>query len=186
MIRRLLMVLVLAAALVAGGCGDKQETRKVGQTEGTYIDVGDLKYQVQISRILNPSDVEDRNYLTQLPEGTLPPKGDEAWFGVWVRVENTNDNKSLPTASNFEIRDTQDNVFKPYAQVGNVFAYQPVDKLGPQDVLPNSEAPAGFGPIQGSLILFKLTTTSLANRPLEFRIISPTDPTNVGTVDLDV
>ena len=187
MTRRLLIVLVLAAALVTGGCGaDKQETRTIGETEGTYIDVGDLKYQVQISRILNPSDVEDRNYLTQLPEGTLPPKADEAWFGVWVRVENTNDNKSLPTASNFEIRDTQDNVFKPYAQVGNVFAYQPVDKLGPQDVLPNSEAPAGFGPVQGSLILFKLTTTSLANRPLEFRITSPTDPSNVGTVDLDV
>ena len=114
MTRRLLMVFVLAAALMAGGCGaDKQETRTIGQTEGTYIDVGGLKYQVQISRILNPSDVEDRNYLTQLPEGTLPPKADEAWFGVWVRVENTNDSKSLPTASNFEIRDTQDNVFKP-------------------------------------------------------------------------
>jgi hypothetical protein len=187
MSRRLLMVLALAAALVAGGCGaDKQETRTIGQTEGTYIDVGGLKYQVQISRILNPSDVEDRNYLTQLPAGTLPPKGDEAWFGVWIRVENTNDSKTLPTASNFEIRDTQDNVFKPYDQAGNVFAYLPVDKLGPQDVLPNSEAPAGFGPVQGSLILFKLTTTTLANRPLEFRITSPTDPTNVGTVDLDV
>ena len=186
MTRRLLMVLVLAAALVVGGCGNREKTTTEATTEGIYIDVGDLKYQVQISRILNPSDVEDRNYLTQLPEGTLPPKADEAWFGVWIRVENTNDGKSLPTASNFEIRDTQDNVFKPYAQVGNVFAYQPVDKLGPQDVLPNSEAPAGFGPVQGSLILFKLTTTSLANRPLEFRITSPTDPSNVGTVDLDV
>jgi hypothetical protein len=184
--RRLLMVLVLAAALVAGGCGNKQETRTVGETEGIYIDVGDLKYQVQISRILNPSDIEDRNYLTQLPAGTLPPKADEAWFGVWMRVENTNSEKSLPTASNFEIRDTQDNVFHPYDQTGNVFAYQAVDKLGPNAVLPNSEAPAGSGPIQGSLILFKLTTTSLANRPLEFRITSPTDPTNVGVVDLDV
>ena len=184
--RRLLMVLALAAALVAGGCGNKEKTTTEASTEGVYLDVGGLKYQVQISRILNPSDVEDRNYLTQLPQGTLPPKADEAWFGVWVRVQNTNDGKSLPTASNFEIRDTQDNVFKPYAQVGNVFAYQPVDKLGPQEVLPNSEAPAGFGPIQGSLLLFKLTTTTLANRPLEFRIISPTDPSNVGTVDLDV
>jgi hypothetical protein len=180
------MVLVLAAALVAGGCANKMETRTQGQTEGLYIDVGELKYQVQISRILNPSDIEDRNYLTQLPQGTLPPKADEAWFGVWMRVENTNDHKSLPTASNFEIRDTQDNVFRPYAQTGNVFAYQPVDKLGPQAVLPNSESPPGSGPIQGSLILFKLTTATLANRPLEFRIISPTDPTNVGVVDLDV
>jgi hypothetical protein len=180
------MVLALGAALALAGCANKLEVRTQGETEGLYIDVGDLKYQVQISRILNPSDVEDRSYLTQLPEGTLPPKADEAWFGVWIRVENTNDSKSLPTASNFEIRDTQDNVFRPYDQAGNVFAYQPVDKLGPQDVLPNSEAPAGFGPVQGSLILFKLTTTSLANRPLEFRITSPTDPSNVGTVDLDV
>ena len=186
MTRRLLMLLVLAAALVVGGCGNKEKTTTEASTEGVYLDVGGLKYQVQISRILNPSDIEDRNYLTQLPQGTLPPKGDEAWFGVWVRVQNTNDGKSLPTASNFEIRDTQGNVFRPYAQVGNVFAYQPVDKLGPQMVLPPPDAPAGSGPIQGSLLLFKLTTTSLANRPLEFRIISPTDPTNVGTVDLDV
>jgi len=186
-LRRVLMI-VLSLALVGAvsACGNKQAKNLTAETEGPYVDLGDLKYQVQISRILNPSDVEDRNYLTQLPEGTLPPKADEAWFGVWVRVENTNDSKSLPTASNFEIRDTQDNVFKPYAQVGNVFAYQPVDKLGPQEVLPNSEAPAGFGPIQGSLILFKLTTTTLANRPLEFRITSPTDPSDVGTVDLDV
>jgi hypothetical protein len=185
MTRRLLMVLVLASALVAGGCGaDKQETRTLGETEGTYIDVGDLKYQVQISRILNPSDVEDRNYLTQLPQGTLPPKADEAWFGVWIRVENTNDGKSLPTASNFEIRDTQDNVFKPYAQVGNVFAYQPVDKLGPQEVLPNSEAPAGFGPIQGSLILFKLKTDSLQNRPLVLEISQAGE--EPSRVDLDL
>ena len=180
------MLLVLTAALGIGGCGNKLETRTQGETEGIYIDVGELKYQVQISRILNPSDVEDRNYLTQLPAGTLPPKADEAWFGIWIRVENTNSEKSLPTASDFEIRDTQDNVFRPYAQIGNVFAYQAVDKLGPNAVLPNSESPAGSGPIQGSLILFKLTNTSLANRPLEFRIISPTDPTNVGVVDLDV
>ncbi len=188
MTRRLLTLLALAAAVaVVAGCGaDKQEARTLGATEGLYIDVGELKYQVQISRILNPSDIEDRNYLTGLPDGTLPPKPDEAWFGVWLRVENTNDNKSLPTARDFEIRDTEDNTFQPYMQPSNVFAYTPVDKLGPQAVLPNSEAPAGSGPIQGSLLLFKLTTTTLSNRPLEFRIKSPTDATNVGVVDLDV
>ena len=186
MTRRLLLLLVLAAALVAGGCGNKLETRTSGATEGLYIDVGELKYQIQISRILNPSDTEDRNYLTGLPEGTLPPKPDEAWFGVWLRVENTNDSKSFPTASDFEIRDTEDNSFQPYMQTGNVFAYTPVDKLGPQAILPNSQSPAGSGPIQGSLLLFKLTTATLQNRPLEFRIKSPTDANNVGVVDLDV
>jgi hypothetical protein len=186
MTRLATLFLAALAALALAGCGNKVDTAIVGETEGIYVGVDGLTYQVQISRILNPNDIEDRNYLTQLPEGTLPPKADEAWFGVWMRVENTNESKALPTASNFEIRDTQDNVFRPYDQTGNVFAYQPVDKLGPQAVLPNSESPAGSGPIQGSLILFKLTTTSLANRPLEFRITSPTDPSNVGIVDLDV
>jgi hypothetical protein len=180
------MLVILAAALVVGGCGNKLETRTEGQTEGIYIDVGELKYQVQISRILNPADVEDRYYLTQLPQGTLPPKPNERWFGVWLRVENTNSDKSLPTAKSFEIRDTQGNVFQPYNQSQNVFAYLPVDKLGPNAVIPNSETPAGSGPIQGSLLLFKLTTDTLQNRPLEFRIISPTDPNNIGVVDLDV
>jgi hypothetical protein len=186
MTRRLLILLVLAAALVVGGCGNKMDTRTTATTEGPYLDVGDLKYQVQISRILNPADIEDRNYMTNLPAGTLPPKANEAWFGVWVRVENTDSSKPLPTASEFEIRDTQGNVYKPYAQIGNPFAYAPVDKLGHNEVLPNPDAPAGFGPIQGALLLFKLTTDTLQNRPLEFRITSPSDPTDVGTVDLDV
>ena len=40
--------------------------------------------------------------------------------------------------------------------------------------------------IQGSLILFKLTTEALANRPLELKIKSPALPDDVGIVDLDV
>ena len=169
--------LLVTCLLVMGGCGNKMDTRTTATTEGPYLDVGDLKYQVQISRILNPADIEDRNYMTNLPAGTLPPKANEAWFGVWVRVENTDSDKPLPTASQFEIRDTQGNVFKPYA---------PVDKLGHNEILPNPDAPAGFGPIQGALLLFKLTTDTLQNRPLEFRITSPSNPGDIGTVDLDV
>lgn len=186
MTRRLLILLVLAVALVVGGCGNKEETRTTAATEGPYLDVGDLKYQVQISRILNPADIDDANNLRNLPAGTLPPKGNEAWFGVWIRVENTDSSKPLPTASEFEIRDTQGNVYKPYAQVGNPFAYTPIERLGHGEVLPDSNGPAGFSPIQGALLLFKLTTDTLQNRPLEFRITSPSNPADVATVDLDV
>ena len=44
------------------------------ETEGIYLDVGDLKYQVQISRELNPADIEDRDYLKGLPAGDAQPK----------------------------------------------------------------------------------------------------------------
>ena len=57
MTRRLLTLMTLAAVVVGvAGCGaDKQEARTQGATEGLYLDVGGLKYQVQISRILNPA-----------------------------------------------------------------------------------------------------------------------------------
>jgi hypothetical protein len=180
---RVLTLLALTAAVA--GCGNKLETRTLGQTEGLYIDVGQLKYQVQMSRIVNPSDVEDKTYLTGLPAGTAQPSGSEAWFGVWVRVENTNRDKTLPAARDFSITDTQGRVFKPVPLQNNPFAYAPTT-LGPNTISPNPNSVAGEGVIQGSLILFKLTTESLANRPLEFRIQSPANADEVGIVDLDV
>ena len=183
--RRLLMVLVLGAALALAGCGNKEETVTSAETEGIYLDVGDLKYQVQISRIINPRDIEDRHYLTGLPPGTLEPKADEVWFGVWVRVQNTTSEDTFDSATQFEIVDTQGNSYKPLELEANEWAYAQ-ERLGPNTVLPNSESPAGQGPIQGSLLLFKLTTETLQNRPLEFKITSPTNPEDSATVALDV
>jgi hypothetical protein len=177
------MLLALIAALA--GCGNKVETRTSGDTEGIYIDVGELKYQVQMSRILNPSDTEDRVYLAGLPAGTAQPGGGEAWFGVWMRVENTNSDKALPAAKEFSITDTQGNEFKPVSLENNPFAYAP-STVGPKSVSPNQNSVAGEGVQQGSLILFKLTTEAIANRPLEFKITNPADPANTGRVDLDV
>ena len=179
------MILVLGAALALAGCGNKLETRTQGETEGIYIDVGGVKYQVQVSRIINPRDIEDRNYLTGVPEGTLEPKADEAWFGVGLRVQNTTSDKTFDTATQFEIVDTQESSFEPIELEGNVFAYAPA-RLGPNTVLPNSESPAGQGPVQGSLLLFKLTNEAIGNRPLEFKITSPTDPEDTGQVALDI
>jgi hypothetical protein len=180
---RLLLLLALLGALA--GCGNKVETRTVGETEGLYVDIGELKYQVQLSRIINPSDIEDRSYLAGLPAGTTPPAADEAWFGVWMRVENTTSEKTLPAADEFEIVDTQEHKFQPVELEGNPFAYAPGD-VGPNSVVPSSNSPAGEGVIQGSLILFKVTTEALANRPLEFKIQSPESPDEVGIIDLDV
>jgi len=182
-IARLLMLLALTTVLA--GCAEKIETRTVGETEGLYIDIGELKYQVQVSRIINPDDIEDRHYLTGLPEGTLPPKADEAWFGVWLRVQNTTSEKTLQTAEQFQIVDTQEHEFEPIELEGNPFAYAP-QALGPNTVLPDSESPPGQGPIQGSLLLFKLTNEALQNRPLEFKIQSPEQADDIGIVDLDI
>ena len=55
LLRRVLMI-VLSLALVGAmsACGNKTDKTLTASTEGPYIDLGDLQYQVQISRQLNP------------------------------------------------------------------------------------------------------------------------------------
>src|SRR3954451_6817424 len=103
--RRSLLVLIAAAGLAAGGCGAPQ-TRTFAETEGLYVDVGPLSYQVQISRYLNPGDTEDKAYLAGLPSGTAPAGKDDVWFGVFMRVKNYSEQTATP-ASDFTIEDTE-------------------------------------------------------------------------------
>src|ERR1044072_2412238 len=109
---RKLVLLVFVAAVVAG-CGHKEAVYTLAETEGTYVDVAGLTYQVQMSRFLNPGDPEDKQYLQGLPQGipaALP--GDEIWFGVWMRVKNYSGGPLTPT-STFTIVDTEGNEFRP-------------------------------------------------------------------------
>ena len=169
---------------MAVGCGEKHEYVFEAETEGVYVDVGNLVYQVQMSRFLNPGDVEDREYLMGLPEGVpaqLP--GDETWFGVWMRVKNYTD-ETLTPASSFTIVDTEENEFRPVPLADtNVFAFRPTP-LGPDAVKPQPDSAAASGPIQGSLILFRLPIESLQNRPLRLEIEQGADQT--AEIDLDL
>jgi len=183
--RTLTLLLVALAALALGACGNKQARTLHGDTEGEYIDVGPMKYQVQISRLLNPTDPEDRGYLIDLPPGEALGASDE-WFAVFMRVENGSEDAG-PVASQYEIVDTQENRYTPI-QMGpkNVFAYR-AGTLGAHQVLPFSSSPAGQNSIQGAMLLFKIPVENFANRPLELRINPPAGAgTDVGTVDLDV
>jgi len=167
---RKLVLLVFVAALVAG-CGNKVAVITQAETEGVYVDVAGLTYQVQLSRFLNPGDIEDRQYLAGLPEGVpaaLP--GDEIWFGVWMRVKNYSDASLTPT-NTFVIADTEGKEYRPVPldPATNPFVYVP-HVLHHSQVLPAPNSAAASGPIQGSLILFRLKTDSLQNRPLRLHI----------------
>ncbi len=183
--RRLLVIsAALICALLASGCGNKQETVTLGDTEGIYLDVDELKYQIQISRYMNANDVEDRAYLEGLPQSTAQPTGEETWFGVFLRVQNTSD-KAIAPASDFEIVDTQENVYRPIPIDTDVnpFAYKP-DPIAPKGLIPEPDSVASETTIQGSMLLFKIKTESLQNRPLEFRFKGGSGTT--GVIDLDV
>ena len=178
----LALLAVAVAAFAASGCGTKQETTTTAETEGIYLDLGGMKYQIQMSRYLNPSDVEDRSFLLGLPSG-VQPTGDEVWFGIWMRVQNETD-KPLPVATEYEIHDTQDTVYRPVPidAKSNPFAYQAGD-VGPSGVRPLPDGAAGNTAIQGSLLLFKVKVDSLQNRPLELKI---TQGGKTDTADIDV
>ena len=97
-----------------------------------------------MSRYMNPDDVEDREYFVGLPETTPQPTGDETWFGVWVRVENTSEDETRPSATTWEIHDTQENIYRPIPidAEDNPFVYEPVD-VPPKTVIPlSSRRPA--------------------------------------------
>ena len=179
-----MLIFVAVAALALEACGNKQERTLHGTTEGVYIDVGDLKYQVQISRLLNPTDREDSGYLVDLPAGQqLGPK--ENWFAVFMRVENDSD-KPEPATNGYSIRDTQGNIYRPIAMgPKNVFVYRPA-VLQPKDVLPFADSPAGANTIQGAMLLFKIPVANFQNRPLELLIPPPNGSGPTGSVDLDV
>jgi hypothetical protein len=184
MLRRLLAV-ALSLALVAGlsACGNKQSQTLTADTEGVYVDVGNLKYQVEISRTLNAADPEDAEYL----KGVTTQLGTEdVWFAVFVRVENDT-NKVQHPATQFDIVDTLNNVFNPVAidLKSNDFGYSPVSLPG-KSLLPNVDAIASQNSIGGQLLLFKMPRQTLDNRPLELKIHDPADFQTVGTVNLDV
>ena len=61
---------------------------KSADSEAIYVNVGQLKYQVQFSRELNPYDTEDASYLEGLSPATAALTPAQAWFGVFMLVLN--------------------------------------------------------------------------------------------------
>lgn len=183
--RHLLLLLAALAALLVAGCGNKEEVVTEGETEGIYIDVGPLDYQVQISRILNPDDVEDRGYLAGIEE-VLPLSSEETYFGIFLRVDNQTDEPHR-TADSFAIVDTQEKRYEPLDidPEQNPFAYQPRE-LQPGQLVPAVGSVASETATQGELLLFRLPYETLQNRPLEFTIHSSATPGVEGAVNLDV
>jgi hypothetical protein len=182
---------VFAALLVSGGlsaCGKHEATGpvRVAETEGIYLDVSDLKYQVQVSRQLNPKDVQDRAYLAGIPADEQELKPDEVWFGVFLRVQNET-GEGLQPSSDIEIEDTVGTKYEPLTlEPQNGYAYRPGEVIPARETYPVLDSPGYDTPSRGALLLFKLTITSLNNRPLELTIKGRKSPQQTGIVDLDV
>jgi hypothetical protein len=178
--------LLIAALLAAGACGHKEERVLQAETEGVYLTLGELIYQVQISRLLNPQDAEDRAYFVGIDPAERELEGAEQWFAVFMRVQNEDD-QPHPAAEEFEIEDTAGNRYEPveFAEE-NVFAYRAGPVPGDGGLLPAPSSAAAESTIQGSLVLFKIPAPNLENRPLALKIRAGDVPGQEAEVDLDV
>jgi len=182
--RLLIAALAAVAALVVAGCGSDEGPQTSGNTEGVYIDVGDLKYQVQISRILNPADIEDQGYLRGISQG-VEPADDEVWFAIFMRVQNETGKPLIP-ADTFTMVDTAGDEYTALNLDDkiNVFAYKPLP-IPAGGLVPQLSSAPSDNTIQGSLLLFKVKVSALSNRPVELRVSSSRGgPT--GRISLDI
>jgi hypothetical protein len=186
-----LAVLALVAVFALGACGDSHTRVTTGTYAGEsgknapYLNVGPLVYEVQLSRELNPANIEDAAYLKGLTpvEAHLAP-GQE-WFAVFLQVYN-HTSVSLPAATSLTISDTQNNIYTPIVpDAENEFAYRG-GQVPAKGELPLPESVASSGATGGALLLYKIQVVSLDNRPLELKIVDPTDASQSASAELDV
>ena len=178
---RLGAILATAVAIVAGvllsGCDTAPENANQ-VTEGQGMKLDDLLFNVQITRELNPFDTEDKAYLV----GQKPLGPDQYYLGVFMRIDNEGDTSSqVPT--DMSVVDTVGDTFKPLPS-SSLFALKLGDTLHAGDQLPEGESVAANGPIQGSMVLFRIDSSAIQDRPLTLHITTSTGST--GEVELDI
>src|SRR5271154_3280582 len=113
-----LLVLALVAAFALSACGDSHTRVTTGTYAGEsgqnapYLNVGPLVYEVQLSRQLNPANIEDAAYLKGLTPAQAHLAPGQEWFAVFLQVYN-HTSSPLPAATSVTVTDTQNNIYTP-------------------------------------------------------------------------
>lgn len=178
---------LLTLSLGVSACGHKELHPSVANANnnGGYVDAGPVTYQLQISRVLNPYDVEDSQYIRGLPSGTARPTANQEWYAVFLWAKNQT-NKPQTTTQNFVVIDTQDKKYYPTKlnPALNPFAWTS-QTLAPLQTEPGPNSVAISGPTQGQLLLFKIDTDAYSNRPLELYILGASNQ-RLASISLDL
>jgi hypothetical protein len=174
----LAFVLVLGLA-VLGVAGCSNDLGKEAD-EGVPIQLGDLKFNVQETRFLNPSQSDDKEYLAgqQLPT----PTG-KSYLGVFLTIENSgNDPVRIPANADMTVVDTTGAAFESIPSHTD-FAAPLGSTLAPGADIPGPGTAAANGPTQGAIVLFLLDEGVSENRPLRLEIDSQGE---TGEITLDI
>lgn len=170
----LLVLALIGFAGIASGCGDEEHGEA---KEGEPLELGDLAYNIQITRELNRFSPEDSAYLKGAP---VLKRGQE-YLGVFMQITNEGD-EDAEVPSGFEVVDTRDTVYEQ-VELDNEWALVPGTPIAPDETIPGPETPAKNGPIEGSLILFAISEEANENRPLVLHVPGPDE---TGEIVLDL
>jgi hypothetical protein len=172
------LAVALALALMgAVGCGD-EASKDVD--EGIPLELGDLEFNVQLTRFLNPADPEDGEYMSgqQLP----PPPG-KSYLAVFMTIKNTGDAAvRLPGAAQMSIVDTTGVSYQASPSSTDFAVPLGAPVPGGGDIPAPGTAGAN-GPTQGAIVLFLVDQGITENRPLDLEIQHQGE---TGSIKLDI
>ncbi len=171
----LCLLAAFSLSLVAAGCGEEEAETEV--VEGEPLEIGELSYNVQITRFLNPDDNEDAEYLVGLPAA----KPGTAYLGVFLVIENETEEEQ-PSASEYIVVDTLDQRYER-VESESPYALAVGDAVPAEGQFPLPDTTAATGPNQGSLLIFQVADDVGENRPLKLEIEAAA---GAGEVILDI
>ena len=174
----LALAFVLALGLVGvAGCGNSP--RKQGE-EGEPIQLGELEINVQLTRFLNPTDHEDKDYLVGQP---VPPPAGKSYLGVFLTMENHAGSETrVPAPDQMTVVDTTGAGYQAVPSQ-TPFAAPLGTTLAGHGVIPVPDSPAESGPTQGAIVLFMVDQAVSENRPLKLEIEHDEE---TGDITLDI
>lgn len=182
----LIAALALFATVGLTACGNKKQVERYAENEGVYFESGPLKYQIQMTRQLNPAQAQDRELMFGIAPADRIKAPRTLWYATFVRIENPTDKYQIP-ATVYRITDTNGDVFTPVPidPTQNPFAYQAVP-IPPGGSLPNINSIPGQTDLNGKMILFKIPAQDIALRPLVLHVVNTKDPSQSGRVKIDI
>jgi hypothetical protein len=171
-------VLLVPLLLAVAACGN-QEKRIEGE-EGEFVHAGEVVYQVQLTRLLNPRMRPDETLVRG--QAVLP--ADEQFLAVFLRIENASGEPYLPPRD-MKVIDSEGNEYLPLDTSQSGFGLEFAEAIPPGRFAPPPNSPAIEGRSGAAMVLFRVKTSSATdNLPLELEV--PTRGEESSRIVLDV
>jgi hypothetical protein len=171
-------LVALLAAIPLAGCGEKEGEEAFEAVEGEPLHLGDLIYNVAITRFMNPNETSDMEYLVGQP----PEPPEQSYLGVFLLITNDSDDEAFPSADEYHVSDASGRIYEPL-ESESPYALELGATVPADGAIPEPDTTAAAGPVQGAMLLFLVDDDVSEERPLELEIA---DPEGTGLVELDI